>query len=169
MILHCYQHSGSQNWRWCPQAWQRSRGRGGRTNCLSVQSSLGVLGAAMPHSTDTFVRKPGQVQFTAEKPKCCSWPLLIDSFCRSPDFLPSVMHPLINILVCHIVSACQMTITKKVGQSWPTAKVWEELCRTTEEYAPTESSYVRYCVGSVFLNPQFFTLLSFLLSFHIFE
>lgn len=156
------------------EVWHRSRWRGGRTNCLPVQPSLGVLDAAMPRpSPDTRARKPGQVQLTAGKPKCCSWPLLIylsvGHLLLPPDFLPSVIHPLISLLACHMVSTCQMTITKKIGQSWPTPKVREERCRTTEEYAPTESSYVRYCVGSAFLNPQFFTLLSFLLIPHILE
>lgn len=116
--------------------WHRSRWRGGRSSCLTVQSSLAVLGAAMPcPSSDTRVRKPGQLRFTAEKPKCSSWPLLIYSLYSSPvttpHFLPSVIHPLINLLACHVVSTCQMMITKKPGQLWSTAKVQEELCRTT--------------------------------------
>lgn len=146
------------------EVWHRSRWRGGRSNCLTVQSSLGVLGAAILAPLQILVSgslaRPSLQQKSLKVVFGLCWFILsIGHLLLPPDFLPSVIYPLLNLLACHLVSLCQRTVTKKIGQSWPTAKVLEELCRTPEEYAPKESNHVRYCVGSAFLNPQFFTLL----------
>lgn len=173
MILPCYQHSGSQNWRLCPQKCDRDRGEEEGEAAASLRSpawQCWVLPCLTPRQilvSGSLTRASLQQKSLNAVLGLCWFILSIAHLLLPPHFLLSVIYPLINLLACHVVSTCQMTITKKPGQLWSTAKV--QLCRTTEEYGPPESSYVRYCVGSAFLNPQFFTLLYFLLIPHIFE
>lgn len=153
------------NWRLCPQKWGTDRGEEeGEATASLCRPAWECWMLPCPASPQILVS--GSLATSSLQQKSlsvvlgfCWFILSIGQLLLPPDFLPLVVHPLINLLACHRVSTCQTTITKKIGQSWPPAKVQEELCRTTEEYAPTESSYVRYCVGSAFLNPQFFTLL----------
>jgi len=66
-----------------------------------------------------------------------------------------------------MVSTCQKLrlLPKKSAIMWPTPKVQEQLCRSTEERTPTASNWMSDSVwgGRAFLNPQIFTLLLFLL------
>lgn len=163
------------NWRLCPQKCGTDRGEEEEDPTASLCSPAWECWM-LPCLAPLQILVPGSLARSSLQQESlnvvlglCWFILSVGHLLLPPDFLPSVIHPLINLLACHMVSTCQMMITKKIGQSWPTPKVREEWCRTTEEYAPTESSYVRYCVGSAFLNPQFFTLLSFLLIPHILE
>lgn len=137
MVLPCYQNSGSQNWRLCPQQCDTDQGEEEGEAAASLCSpawQCWVLPCLAPRQ----ILVSGSLASSSLQQKSlnvvlglCWFILSIAHLLLPPHFLPSVIHPLINLLACHVVSTCQMMITKKPGQLWSTAKVQEELCRTT--------------------------------------